>query len=427
VVAGNHAYIADQLFFDVIDISNPISPPITTTVSIAASSVEIAGSYAYVLHSTSLRVLDISNPASPQTVSVLSISFCWDLALAGSYAYVTVSSGALLVVDISNPASPFVAGSVGLGTIGLPTHVVAAGSYAYVTVSQFGMRVVDVSNPASPVIVGSIQTPGVAEAVAVDGTYAYVAAGTQGLQIVNVSNPASPVIVGSLDTPGNARGIAVDGTNAYITDNADYANFLRMVNVSNPQQPIAVGARSIPSGGDDITIDGQFAYVCSSDLMAVDLSQFAIVGSGGLPSGPTDVAVAGDHVYATLGNTGFLILPAHCPATTAVPSPAASPIASSRLGQNRPNPFDPASGPTAIHFALPGATRARLQMFDVSGRRVRVLLDQVLTAGEHAAAWDGRNDRGETVAAGVYFYRLEIGEAGEAGDPAATRALVKVR
>jgi hypothetical protein len=77
-----------------------------------------------------------------------------------------------------------------------------------------------------------------------------------------------------------------------------------------------------------------------------------------------------------------------------------------RLDQNYPNPFNPT---TKIAFeieegAAPG--RVTLAVYDVTGARVRTLVDQVVKPGLHSAVWDGRNSRGETVSSGVYFYRL---------------------
>ncbi|MBD3334122.1 MAG: T9SS type A sorting domain-containing protein, partial [Candidatus Eisenbacteria bacterium] len=75
-----------------------------------------------------------------------------------------------------------------------------------------------------------------------------------------------------------------------------------------------------------------------------------------------------------------------------------------RLLQNRPNPFR--SG-TTISYVLPRATRVDLRVFNVAGRQVRVLRSSVEQPGAHQVAWDGRNNRGEAVPAGVYFSRLD--------------------
>lgn len=72
-----------------------------------------------------------------------------------------------------------------------------------------------------------------------------------------------------------------------------------------------------------------------------------------------------------------------------------------------PNPFNPS---VRIRFDLPRAAGASLVVYDVSGRLVRVLVDGALEAGPHETEWDGRNDRGESLAAGVYFCRLMAGQ-----------------
>ena len=55
----------------------------------------------------------------------------------------------------------------------------------------------------------------------------------------------------------------------------------------------------------------------------------------------------------------------------------------------------------------PGPQGATLRVFDVRGRKVRVLVRDELAAGVHEATWNGRNEDGTPMAAGVYFLRLE--------------------
>jgi hypothetical protein len=74
-----------------------------------------------------------------------------------------------------------------------------------------------------------------------------------------------------------------------------------------------------------------------------------------------------------------------------------------RLYPSAPNPFNPR---TTIRYSLAQAGPAMLAIYDVSGRRVRTLVDGPQTAGAHEAVWDGTNDRGLRVAGGVYWSRL---------------------
>ncbi len=71
-----------------------------------------------------------------------------------------------------------------------------------------------------------------------------------------------------------------------------------------------------------------------------------------------------------------------------------------------PNPFNPS---TTIEFEVPAETKVRLVMYDILGREIAVLEDGVVSAGVHHAVWDGRDKSGQTVGAGVYFYRFSSG------------------
>ncbi len=73
---------------------------------------------------------------------------------------------------------------------------------------------------------------------------------------------------------------------------------------------------------------------------------------------------------------------------------------------NVPNPFGPT---TLIRYALPRPARVDLTVYNTSGQVVRVLSDSELRdAGDHTVSWDGRDGSGREVAAGAYFYRLEV-------------------
>jgi hypothetical protein len=76
------------------------------------------------------------------------------------------------------------------------------------------------------------------------------------------------------------------------------------------------------------------------------------------------------------------------------------------LGQNYPNPFNPS---TTITFYLPNECMVRLDVFDISGRRVERLFDGHRRPGFHTVSWDGSDNLGNTAASGVYICRLIVG------------------
>jgi len=69
-----------------------------------------------------------------------------------------------------------------------------------------------------------------------------------------------------------------------------------------------------------------------------------------------------------------------------------------------PNPFD---GATTVSFGLERTGPVELAVFGVDGRRVRRLVGWALEAGPHSVAWDGKDDAGRSVPAGMYLFRLE--------------------
>jgi len=88
-----------------------------------------------------------------------------------------------------------------------------------------------------------------------------------------------------------------------------------------------------------------------------------------------------------------------------VAEPAAPPETFA-LGPCTPNPF---GGTTTIGYALPTSGHVRLAIYDLTGRRVRMLVDDPVAAGRHKARWDGKDDVRHPVAAGIYYARMTSG------------------
>jgi hypothetical protein len=75
------------------------------------------------------------------------------------------------------------------------------------------------------------------------------------------------------------------------------------------------------------------------------------------------------------------------------------------LAQNFPNPFNPN---TVIFYDLPVNSAVSLAIFNILGQKIRTLISQIpMAAGRHKVNWDGTDDFGKPVPAGVYFYTLK--------------------
>ncbi|MBN1997012.1 DUF362 domain-containing protein [candidate division KSB1 bacterium] len=75
------------------------------------------------------------------------------------------------------------------------------------------------------------------------------------------------------------------------------------------------------------------------------------------------------------------------------------------LFANYPNPFNPS---TTICYSLPTFADIRLNIYNLKGEKVRTLFNQHQSAGTFEISWNGRNDKNERVASGIYIYKMEI-------------------
>ena len=93
-------------------------------------------------------------------------------------------------------------------------------------------------------------------------------------------------------------------------------------------------------------------------------------------------------------------------------------VVGTMLQQNAPNPF---RGPTQIGFTVPRRGHVKVNVYDVSGRLVRGLVDESRIAGTHTIEWDGRDLSGRLAPSGSYFYEIEVDGARE------SRRMVRLR
>lgn len=74
------------------------------------------------------------------------------------------------------------------------------------------------------------------------------------------------------------------------------------------------------------------------------------------------------------------------------------------LRQNYPNPFNPT---TVIEYALPKSAHVTIEIYNLLGQKVNVLVDEDQKGGFYRVDWDGKDKKGEELASGIYFYRIQ--------------------
>jgi hypothetical protein len=449
--------------FAVVDITDPLHPLLVTRLEMPGDVIGLAlsGTHVYVTESPSaqrpwrgLQVIDMADPAHPRIVGSLggpgdpwgvgaAQPALGGLAVVGGYAYVATTEDAvpesqLRVIDVSNPGLPRLVGRAGFA--GGAHGVAVSGGFAYVTGDNPGLRVIDIGDPQRPRLVASVQIPAYSwdvtvsgdvvdvanpanprlvgtltcpepSGVAVSGSYVYCASSARRLDVVDVSVPESPRLVGSVDIPGYPRAVAVDGSHAYVSVSGIG---LVVVDIASPENPRITA--SVSAGGflatNGVDVSGGYVYLdCRGvGLLAIDVrdpEQPCIVGNVALPAEPIGVVLANGLVYIADSQGGLQIVLPQCEA--AGPS-----VVTASLGPS-PTPRlcvfpNPTTRQAAIRVTLPGGGRVAATIYDVSGRRVRSLGDELLSSGGHDLAWDGRDDHGREVAAGVHLARVSTPE-----------------
>ncbi len=147
--------------------------------------------------------------------------------------------------------------------------------------------------------------------------------------------------------------------------------------------PVTLQARPEPGykfvRWEEVTPDGRFTYSSDDSIQITAIDSLHLVAE----FRATDTSAHGEDDHPAEDDT---------PASFA-------------LHSNYPNPFNPS---TIIRFDLPEPSRARLDVFDITGRRIARLLDEDLSAGRHRVIFDTSGLSG--LASGVYLFRLDAGD-----------------
>jgi hypothetical protein len=93
--------------------------------------------------------------------------------------------------------------------------------------------------------------------------------------------------------------------------------------------------------------------------------------------------------------------------TTVSDSDEVAVIVATELIGNYPNPFNPV---TTIKFALVKDENVVIEIYSIKGQKIATLLSSSMRAGEHLITWNGKDDNGNSVVSGIYFYRMQAGE-----------------
>ncbi|MGH7725863.1 MAG: S8 family serine peptidase [Candidatus Eiseniibacteriota bacterium] len=152
----------------------------------------------------------------------------------------------------------------------------------------------------------------------------------------------------------------------------------------------SIGASPVPAGS---------GVPMSASFGTPTVQASAVLATAGLGNGSLTFWMRARDAAGNWGEAIALIVPTSLNGTVAAEDAPAIDF----LATPSPNPFRERA---SIRFGLARAGDVRLELFDVAGRRVRTLVEGAHDAGTHVALWNGRDEHGRRIGAGVYFVRL---------------------
>ncbi|NMC44454.1 MAG: T9SS type A sorting domain-containing protein, partial [candidate division Zixibacteria bacterium] len=239
---------------------------------------------------------------------------------------------------------------------------------------------------------------------------------------VEYASGNSPKSVSAADLDGDgdqdlmAANCAVDNV-AILMNNGD-GTFAQAVTYATGDYPYTVIAADLDHDGDrDVAVTNYFSNTVSILLNNGDGTFATAVGYGAGYSPQSIVAADldddGDLDLATANRESsdvYILFNLTAPPSGVEEGETPERPVRFALSQNYPNPFNPE---TKIAFTVPKASAVKIEVFNLLGQRVRLLVDQYYPAGSYVTSWNGTDDAGSMAATGVYFYRFTAGDVTE--------------
>ena len=216
---------------------------------------------------------------------------------------------------------------------------------------------------------------------------------------------------------GNALGVAVKSNKAYILDSDIGVRVVDFSNLGQPTDIITYETEKLPVA---VAVRGDYLYVLDQESIAlIDIRTGEKIPQDKDLIFPSDLMIVGDtlHILDLYElqvfqiNESIFSLPVEDGMYSKNTPEDLNPY-QNWLGQNFPNPFNPE---TWIPFELEDSGEVVISIYDLNGSLIRQIQLGELSAGKYltkdkAAYWNGRNQIGEHVSNGLYFYQLETGK-----------------
>ncbi|MDY6915158.1 MAG: FlgD immunoglobulin-like domain containing protein [Candidatus Cloacimonadota bacterium] len=328
-----------------------------------------------------------------------------------------------------------------------------------------GYKIYDVSNPFSPILIDSwVKENYNTEKL---GDYLIFKSGVYKIEIWNVNDPANPVYVNCLNHSSSIINFKISNNLliANINDSNNNINGIKVYDISDLNNIISIGFVDIDCDIFDLNVFDNFIYAgyynlgwygSASGYFIIDISEPSIpeiVNEFYVNSLDNDRGVGFGSICCNLSGNDLVIADNRSNRLlTYDATDITNPIllnefrwnlqtSSVRFDGNKlvlnnwangiselnwniflsvedvtvlsdkyslsnyPNPFNPTAN---ISFLLPAEAEIMLNIYNIKGQKVKTLSNSVYPQGNHNVMWNGRDDNGQPVGSGVYFYRLQV-------------------
>jgi hypothetical protein len=298
--------------FYVVDVSNPASPVIRSTLSVneAPDMVARDGRLFFAMGSEGLVIMDASDPSSLVEVGNLPLNefqYAQEIHLEGNTAYLGTSDG-LQVVDVSTPSNPVLLDSIADAYAG--SGIATSGGFIFL--NQFHtLQVVDYRNPEAVIDHGQIPFPsaGGASQIARRGDHLIFGSPTDGLIMADISQPPQVRFLATTRGMSGGQDYETDGGLGLIVDGF---GGITGVDETDPENPFNGNTLNLPGHCSGVARSGSLAYVAAGYgglhiVDVVDPMEPSFVSTVTTPGQPLDVAVFNDRLWVADGEQGLSV------------------------------------------------------------------------------------------------------------------------
>ncbi|NQV15849.1 CSLREA domain-containing protein, partial [bacterium] len=235
--SGDYLYVSDRhAWFNIYNISDPAAPQLYHSLEIYSTrAVHGSGDFVYTISQGNLEIIDMSDPDIPSVTTWMEGSLSTVFAV-GNFVYLG-STGSFQVLDLSDPLSPVLLGTLegleGSSNLGIFVNDM----FAFLTNNEAGVHIINIADPTNPQLVSTYTDFDEATNIYVSGKYAYVVERSTGVWILDISDPEMVQGIHHVDLGPT---VDVSGSGRYIYALTDYYG-LQVIDAGNPYDPVEIG------------------------------------------------------------------------------------------------------------------------------------------------------------------------------------------